>query len=321
MTPGLLSSWQRRWNGFWFAPGSPYNLAVARIAVAGTALWIFLSRDFSGVSALPRDFWLRTSLFTEWRYLLFPGHPVLEGALQDLTIVALACAVLGILPRTCCLLSGLLLYHFGPAESIIWASTATLRGFEIPQLALIALALSPCGDALSVWPGGQGRKKSAEDSWSYQWPVRLIQAQLCFLYFFSAYSKLVECGVRWASPENMRNWLLTLTQNDQIQGFTLLGPWLLRHPLFYVPFGVVALLLEFSFPVTLFSRRAAAILVPAAVFMHIVILLAMNIVVLYPPIFLVFADWSFLGSILGRRASERDRAVELSPGMLEHLSG
>ena len=47
-----------RWDAFWHAPTSARNLAIARILLAGTALWMVLSRvDLPGVLAFPAEMW------------------------------------------------------------------------------------------------------------------------------------------------------------------------------------------------------------------------------------------------------------------------
>jgi hypothetical protein len=278
------------WQKFWFSPGSARNLALARIVTALTALWILLSRDLPALSGIPSEFWTATSRSERWRYVLFPGHEQLERVLEVFATIALLGLLLGVLPRICAFLAGILLYHLSPLEGIIWTATPMLRNCTTEILALFILAACPCGNVWSVWP--RRNPPHAVSFWQYYWPVRLIQTLLALVYFFSGYSKLAESGFGWAAAENMRNWLLTISENDQISVFSFLGSWTLAHP-YLAPLSIMGagtLVLELSFPLALFSRRLALILVPLAIAMHVAVLFSMNITVLYLPLLAVFVD-------------------------------
>src|SRR5215831_2147670 len=90
------------WNRAFFSAEPAFNLACARVIFAAHALWVLLSRDLPALSALPAEFWLGADRTERWRYLIFPGHPEIEYALQAVAVVALALATLGILPRLSC---------------------------------------------------------------------------------------------------------------------------------------------------------------------------------------------------------------------------
>jgi len=118
MKPLDPSWWIEAWNRFWFAPGSPRNLAAARITFAAYSVWVLLSRNLAEMSGLPSVFWSQVGASARWRYLDFPGHPDLERVLVWITAMALLGAMVGVLPRFSCFLSGLLLYHLAPLESL-----------------------------------------------------------------------------------------------------------------------------------------------------------------------------------------------------------
>jgi hypothetical protein len=136
----LRSNWARYWNQFWFAPTSPRNLAGARIIFSFYSLWVLASRNLPEVSGLPSDFWSRVDATARWRYLDFPGHLTLERILVWVAGIALVCAGLGWFSRLACFVSGILLYHLGPLESIIWIPHPYARGLTISVLALLTLA-------------------------------------------------------------------------------------------------------------------------------------------------------------------------------------
>ena len=284
----------RQWEALFFPAGSAVNLAMARIFVSATALWVVLSRDLPATSGLPQAFWSGVTDPMRWRYLLFPGHESLERVLQGIAIAALVLTLLGVWPRVCSAIAGLLLYHLAPLETIFWNPNPYLRGLTIPVLALLALSASPCGNALALWRPAS-RRDSAAMPWEYAWPVRFIQVEICFIYLFSGYSKLVDVGLLWLSPEFIRLWIVALRQNPQTQVFHSLGPWLAEHPWLCGAMGAGSLLLELSFPAVLFSRTAKRALVPAAFLMHVGIVLTFNITILFLPLFAVFVDWAAVG--------------------------
>jgi len=298
------------WDQFWFAPGSPRNLAAARIVFGTTSLWVLVSRNFAGVSALPAEFWSGVSASTRWRFLDFGGHPSLDRALERIAAVALVCVIVGVLPRLSCFLAGILLYHLAPLESIIWTNSPYARGLTISVLALLTLSFSPCGDCWAVLPSS--RSKVADSAGDYTWPVRLIQVFICQIYFFSGYSKIFFAGWRWASASNLRNWLLYFNEAAQTRVFHSLGLWIAARPTICGILGVATLALELGLVTVLFSGTARRLLVPLVAVFHLGILLSMNLVFLNVPQLLVFADWDWLGS--GPRAGVKslETHVELT---------
>ena len=283
MTPAIGA-----WNSFWFQGGSAKNLAVARIVTALTALWVLFSRDLPAQSDVPRVFWGAVAPVTRWRYVIFPGHLTLERIVGAVAVAALIGVLLGIRPRPCAFVASLALYHLAPMEAIIWTNSPYIRGLDTPVIALAALSISPCGDALSLLrPAIPSDRQPSE----YAWPVRLIQLQIVCIYFFSGYSKIMDVGWYWASAENMRAWMLTFNQRAEAMPFRSPGLWLAAHPALCRSMGLGTLAFELTFPVVLFIRRARIVYVPAALLFHAGIFLMMNIAVLYEPFFIVFFDW------------------------------
>lgn len=287
---GLAEKARSAWEAFWFPPASARNVAAARMLFAGHALWIVLSRDLPALSALPAEFWAGMPAGTRWRYLVSPGHPGLETALEVVAVAALAGAMVGLWSRACCFVAGLLLYHLAPLESLFWTPSPWPKGLTLSVTALVALSASRCGDAWSVDRLRPGTREDAA-SWEYAWPVRLLQLFLCEAYLLSAFAKLFESGPEWASPANMRAWLLLATQDDQLAAFRSLGPWIADRPLLCLLMGALALGLDLAFVAALVSRRARRWLVPAAVLFHLGIVFTLNYVFLYLPLLLVFVDW------------------------------
>jgi hypothetical protein len=278
------------WDRFWFASGSALNLAALRVLVALHALWILLSRDLAGISGLPAETWAGVADSTRWRFLIFEGRPGLEGALTVLAALSLAGAAAGVMARTCCLLAGLLLYHLSPLETIVLTPSPYVKGLTLAVPALLALAASPCADALSLARRGSARA----EPWEHAWPVRLVQLLVAQVYLFSGWAKLRQMGLEWASAAHMERWLHMFNQRDQMVVFQDLGPWIAARPGLCLLIGVSTLILELSFLAVLVSRRARRVLVPLAALWHLGILFAMNIAFLNAPLLLAFVDWEAL---------------------------
>jgi len=294
VNPGLSPTW---WDRFWFAEGSPYDLAGARIVVALQALWILLSRDIPAVADLPAGFWdgVRTQL---WRFLIVPGHPRLEYGLQGLAIVALVAAALGVWTRVSCLSAALLLYHLGPLESILWWGDPGERGLELPILALVVLAAAPCGD---VWSLHRPRNHAAPAGWQYRWPLLLIQAFYICIYVFGAYGKLYTSGLAWMGGGNIRELIWSMGVWPSTGPFERFGPFLASLPGVPLAIGVFTIAFEFAFPLVLFSRTARRIMIPAAFAFHLGIAVAMNLAFPNTPLLLLFVNWDWLRHRLRRR--------------------
>ncbi len=288
----------RAWNRFWFADAPATNLAAARIIIGSHALWILLSRDLPGISALPADFWSGVSAAARWRYLLFPGQAPIEQLLYWAAAMCLAGVIAGFLPRVTCVMSALLLYHLAPLEAIIWTSNAYERGLEISVIALVVLGVAPCADTWSVRRSPIESPVSPAD---YRWPLVAIQLVIAQIYLFSGYAKLYRVGPEWISSENMARWLQVFTQQDQVAVFQGPGAWLAQNAAVTLTIAVAAIALDFGFIAALFWRKSRAWLVAAAMAFHLGILICMNIAFLNAPQLLVFLNWDGIRRRLGLR--------------------
>lgn len=277
------------WDRFWFTPASPVGLAAARIVFALYSLWILLSRDFPGTSGAPADLWVAVTPQERWRYLIFPGHPGIEYALEGIAVVALIAVALGWRPRVTCLASALLLYHFAPYEGLMWTSSSYFRGLDLPIIGLGILAAAPCADVWAARASQRSRRASAGSE--YRWPLALLQLLVASPYFFAGYGKLYHTGIRWADWENIRNHLLAFTQDDFFVVYTRIGTWIAAHPVLCGVIGAGTMLFELTFILCVFRPRLRRIYVPAALAFHVGILLSMNIYWLYWPLLAVLVDW------------------------------
>jgi hypothetical protein len=285
---------RRAWNRFWFEPDAAQNLAFLRVVVALHALWILLSRDFAAVSGL-QDFWVAVPLSVRLRYLLFPGHVGIEQVLQVGATVALVAALVGVYPRTACLLAGVLLYHMAPMDTIIWSPTPLAYGLTLSPVLLLALGAAPSGDAWVLWPR-HGRGVSP--SWEYGWPRRLAWILVAQIYAFAAIAKLEQAGLAWSSASNIRRWLLLFSLDEQ-RPYQALGRWLADRPGLCLAIGIGTVIFEWTFVLAVFSRLARRVLVPAGLILQVGILLAMNIHVGETWLLVTFVDWQVVARWCG----------------------
>lgn len=298
--PGIPRWWAR----LALPEGNAVDLAGARVVIAAHALWILLSRDLAAHSGLPPEFWLRVAQSARWRYLIFPGTPAVEHALQTAAVIALVAVIVGFHTRAACLAASVLLYHLAPLETIIWTPNPYERGFEVSVLALAVLGFSRSGDAWSVDQRLLRRRgviPGQASAWEYGWPLRLIQVFVAQIYFFAGYSKIFRAGVEWISADNLRRWLLVFSQQDQVAVFREPGLFIARHPSLCLAAALGAVAIDLGFPAAVFVPRLRRWLVPAALAFHAGILLAMNIVFLNAPQLGVFVNWSWLSRKRGTR--------------------
>jgi len=302
---GEASSAASAWSRFWYGPEPARNLAAARILLAATALWVVLSRhDLPSLLGYPPELWAGVSPERRWRFLMVFGLGF-ERALYALLHVALFCALAGVGPRVACFASGVLLYHFAPFETIIRTANPYLRGLTIPCLGLLIVSFSRCGDALALWPRPPVSPPPSAD---YRWPLRLVQVLFCQIYLFAGWSKLFVTGWSWASAENVRGHLLALNQALVRPPSASWGYALARHPMACAAVAWAGLVLEFAFPLVLFSAIARRVLLPAAALFHLANSILFRIFFQNAPLLLLFVDWDGLA----RRV--RERAARSGPG-------
>jgi len=269
---------------FFFEPEEPANLAMARVLLALTALWIVLSRnDLPSLLEFPRANWGTIPIERRIRFaILLPAG--VERVLWWLLHLTLVATVAGVATRWMALASGLLLYHFAAFETIFWSGNPYLRGFTIPALGLLIVAASASGGAF--------RPRGDDESWEQRWPLALIQLLFVQIYFFAAWAKLVTSGVEWMGAANIQRYVLALDQIFTYRNGTFGGNLILASPALATATGVCGMLLDVLFPLVLFSRRARWILLPLAAFFHLANGIVFHIWFQNAWLLLLFVDWA-----------------------------
>lgn len=272
------------WTRFWFAPSSRRQLAVTRILVAAVALWIVLSRyDLPSILLFPEVFWNDVLPERRIRFFLLFGvgtERLLWGMLHGALVATLA----GIATRWSALVSGLLLYHFGALEAVLWTGNPYLRGYTIPSLALLIIAASASGGSFAR------QHEVDEPSWENRWPVGLIQVLFVQIYFFSAWAKMATTGVAWFESSNIRHYILGL---DQFLGLAHapLNLFIADHPALCSAMAGFGVALDAGFPLVFVSDRLRRLILAAAVFFHIANGIVFHIWFQNAWLLLIFVKW------------------------------
>jgi hypothetical protein len=301
----MIEALRGGWDRFWFQPRSPAGLIAARTIVSANAFWVLLSLgDLPDVLSWPPEFWASVDGFLKARYLVGVFPTSVEYVLYALLYLALLAALFGIRPRAACLVSGLLLYHFAPLQEIFIGHVGPFfGGLTLPTLALLVLATA------------ENPRLGAPASPEFGWPLRLIQVLLAFNYLFAGYAKFFYSGPSWVSADNIRETLYRIgTWGPTAPPWTA---FLAAQPALLWAIAIVTIPLELIFPVVLFSRTAARLLVPATLIGHLLVIPAFGLFFYNIPLLLLFADWDAVGrrlaaSPLGPTA--RRVLTVLSPG-------
>jgi hypothetical protein len=191
--------------------------------------------------------------------------PPVLAALETGWGVALLCACVGLRTRLATATALVLgFYLLGLPQSM--GKIHHFDGIVVATMGI--LALSRCGDALSLdaWirrrGGGAPR---AQASAEYAWPVRLVQVALALLFFAAGLAKLRYGGLDWVLSDHLR-WVLLQSWHHGPNA----APWsdlalvVVRHDFLVHGLAAATVAIEIGYPLALTSRRAAAVLVPAA---------------------------------------------------------
>lgn len=289
MTRRLREAWESSWHG----PGRPETLTAVRVLLALHALWLLLSRpDIPQLAAWPREFWTPAAATMGLRFGIGLLPASAERGLFVVLHLALACSALGIATRAACAVSAVLLYHFAPFEEILVGMPHTFFG---------GLTVGTVG--LGILAFADLPRRGAAASAEYRWPVSLIRLLFSFNYFSAFLAKLYYSGPAWFTGHNLHAWAVGAGTISGAPGARLLAGSAAACWAIAIATG----LLESLFPLAVFSRRAALVLVPMAFVGHIGIVYTLGIFFPSFPLLLLFAEWP------GSLAARVPAAAEPSP--------
>ena len=239
------------WRGFWFRERPLVDLAISRIVLAGTLLYLNSGGRFLRSALVAPEHWVPISLVR----LLGLEQPSLTQLfwLGQMTRAALVAAALGLLTNVS-LWVALLLQLL---QEAYMNSLGKVSHGTIPILyALLFFALSPCGRRLSLDAAARrlwARATTAQlppaptTSEHAGWPLELLFIELAAFYFQAGYAKLATSGLAWADGYSLQFYLLEKRQPA--------GEWLAAHLWLCRALSAAVLTFEVGFPIAIFARR------------------------------------------------------------------
>lgn len=262
-------AWLRSWNEFWFTPADPLPLAVVRICTGllltwSCIVWLHDPDAFFGPGGwLPaHEVWRMNDQPWQWSWYFAASSPNAVRVLGGITLAAAVLLTLGLATRLSAVVA--------LAGFVSAANRAPLNVFGFDDtlgLLLIPLVIGPAGACLSVdrrlgLAGQEGPSVAAAVA------LRLLQVQLCVVYFFSGCGKMF--GASWW--EGTALW--GAVANGQYRTLDLTG--LARHPLVTNALTLGTLFWEVAYPAIVWPRLTRRLALGLAVAVHLGIGLAMG---------------------------------------------
>lgn len=259
-----MSALAAAWHAFWFAPAAPWPLGLCRAGFFGVFYVLFLTRiDLRWYALFPSGFYQPCSFFA-WLSLPPPSWDVMEWLVTafELSVILSALGLLTRLTTPTAFVLGLyvlgLQFNYGYLH---WAHA-------IVPIVMGILALSPCGDALSL--DALIRRavtgKRAEAGGQYRWPIQLVRLVFVTVFLAAGLAKLRQAGLAWVLSDTLRNYFLENQYVFRSEGATarghLLADWLIGRPDLCRVLAGLALALELSAPSALLWRCARRGLIP-----------------------------------------------------------
>jgi hypothetical protein len=263
-----LGPWLR---DYFLRPTSPLTLGLLRIILFALLWNAARMADPEWHAALPEE--LRVPPFG-WGFLgTLPFHAGAAAGARDALVVTSSAAALGLFTRITVPVSALLaVYVFGLPQCFGKVN----HGGHARMLCVLALSLSPCGDALSLDAvirrlRGQSAPKPQA---AYTLPVRAVWLLVGTTYLFPGLWKLVESGDLWLSGDQLRvelykKWGSTPEFHPLVRVDRY--PWVLRL------LGIGTIAFEVGFFFAMFQRRTRILAALAAVGFHLGVAAVMGI--------------------------------------------
>jgi hypothetical protein len=251
------------WNAFWFAPGAAATLGTCRLLFFGALFLWQLPHDFSPWGAYSDAFWMPIWLFDRLGIPAF--SPVILEWMQAVWKVTLLLSAIGLFARPAMVVAFVLgTYLMGLPHNF----GQTQHFDTLVVFASGALAVSRAADACSldalIAAAASRDSRPPVDSAEYTWPIRLVWTMLALIFFAAGVAKLRESGLEWIFSDNLS--LLLLRQQYHLsdgEPLTRWGVWVANHQWVSRGLAALAVTIETTFPLALFSRRARLVLVPA----------------------------------------------------------
>ena len=308
-----MSALAAAWNAFWFAPAAPWPLGLCRAGFFASFYVLFLARtDLQWYALFPPGFYQPRSFFV-WLSLSPPSWDVM-GWLVAIFEISVIFSAVGLLTRLAMFTAFTLgLYVLGLQFNygyLHWAHAMV-------PIVMGILALSPCGDALSLdaFIRRVVTGKKAEVGDQYRWSIQLVRLVFVTVFLAAGVAKLRQAGLEWVLSDTLRNYFLENQYVFRSEGATawshLLADWLIVRPGLCKVLAVVVLAVELSAPAALFSRYARQWLIPLLFLFQIgnALLLYQDFFFAYLGLYLFWLAWGKVMSAANFLASRAANSI------------
>lgn len=270
---------KRAWDKFWFSDGPYFDLALMRIAVVGLQLLTLVSIQFESltrVTSLPA--WLYHPVYlvrlVTWPWgSTVPLDKQLVFAIYWMMLPFGVGALVGLRSNLCMvvLAAGSLFL-----QAYIYSFVDFHHREAILLIALIALALGPCGKVLSIdsliarrnYPAAP-RVLILDYNGPYAgWPIRFIQCFFPLMYLSAAIAKIAESNytLDWANGFTLQYYLL---QDSLRKPDMALGLWISQFHWALLVAQIVVLSYQLSYFLVVPYRKLRWIYLPVGLFFHL----------------------------------------------------
>jgi hypothetical protein len=293
-----------RWQLFWFRRASPVGLAICRILFFAGILISRLPARAHDWGRVPERFYKPIGLFDLLNLPVLPTNAL--KAAEIVWWVALLLSAVGLFTRVSTVAALLLgAYLLGLPNNFGKVG----HGDQMTVLIMLILALSRCGDALSIdrWIAtsrtNAARSAVGPARWSgdYRWPVRMVWVLMALIFCSAGVTKLVRVGPAWVTSDSF-----SITLQQAHYGLNRppsdIGLWIANRPWLCHAIAGGSLLLELAFPLALLHRWLRAVIVPATFLMQLGIGLLMGI--WFTPFLFGYLFWLPWDGLVRTRPSE-----------------
>ena len=183
------------------------------------------------------------------------------------------------------------------------------HGDDVVVILLWVFAFARSGDGFSIdrWFAARRQASMPLPSGEYTWPIRMVWLLMSLVYFAAGVTKLRVSGLHWALSDNMAFTLRAHEVNNS-NPVLHIGVAIARQAWMVRSLAFTTLVLETFFFLSLFSRWARLILVPAMFLGHLFIALVMGVV--FTQFMFTYLFWLPWEKLFPRHAGiERTRAV------------
>lgn len=295
----------------------PVSLAMFRIALYTYMVyfaidWVTGPQDAANIfwwSRFPKQLQFAPPGF-EFFIDYIPINPVIVGIGIGIFLISCFTALIGLFSRSSALISVLTgLYVLGIPQFY-----GKINHYHHLLWFALLLALSPCGDVLSIDSLFLARKRAKDNDISppkmsnrYGIPLRLSWILIGLVYLFPGYWKVATSGLEWAFSNNLQ---MRLYQKwFAIENFVPLLP-IDRYAIIYQTSAFVTLIFEIGFIIFIFFPRIRWITLLTGQMFHFMTLFFMGIPFINLQIcYVVFFEWNTIFTKIGKWLYKEDMFI------------